>query len=76
MTLQLVVPVGFGGQRGLHLLLIQAVQAAFGLQGEDDNLNFHTARHKLTIVSIEFKFKTIILAAEANIGQIILKTND
>lgn len=74
MTLQLVVPVGFGGQRGLHLLLIQAVQAAFGLQGEDDNLN--TARHKLTIVSIEFKFKTIILAAEANIGQIILKTND
>lgn len=29
VTLQLVVPVGFRGQRRLRFLLIQAVQAAF-----------------------------------------------
>lgn len=50
MALQLVVPVSFRGQRWLYLLLVQAIQAAFGLQREDRDRCTDTSNTELPVV--------------------------
>lgn len=38
LAFQLVVPVSFGWQRWLGFFVVQAIQAAFGLQGGDQGI--------------------------------------
>lgn len=60
VALQLVVPVGFGGQRRLHVLLVQAVQAAFGLQREKSNQSPDTLNTpRARVASRPLKYRTV-----------------